>query len=88
MTAKVIVYGIHDHPATDVAEQFLQQKGVKDIEMAYIDVDAELRKEAWTRSERGRTIPQIFIGEEHIGSLSDMVELDRAGQLDPLLKAS
>lgn len=87
MTAKALIYGLTDHPATDVAEQFLQQKGVTDIEMAYIDLHDELRKEMWTRTERSRTIPQIYIGETHIGTLSEMVELDREGGLDPLLKA-
>ena len=85
--AKVIIYGLHDHRATDVAEQFLIQKGVTDIEMAYIDTSAEMRKEMWLRTGNSRTIPQIYVGNEHIGTLSEMVELDRQGGLDPLLKA-
>jgi glutaredoxin 3 len=88
MTEKALIYGLTNHNATNVAEQFLQQKGVADIEMAYIDVDPVLRKEMWARTERSRTIPQIYIGATHIGTLSEMVELDRAGGLDPLLNAS
>lgn len=88
MTAKALIYGLQDHPATDVAEQFLRQKGVTDIEMAYIDLHDELRKEMWARTQRSRTIPQIYIGNNHIGTLSEMVELDQEGGLDPLLNAS
>lgn len=87
MTTKVLIYGLNDHAATDVAEQFLRQKGMTDIEMAYIDTSSEMRKEMWLRTGCSRTIPQIYIGSTHIGTLSEMVELDRAGGLDPLLKA-
>ena len=87
MTPHVIIYGLTDHPATDVAQQFLQQKGVTDIEMAYVDIHEDLRKEMWVRSGFSRTIPQIYIGDQHVGTLSEIVELDRQGGLDPLLNA-
>ena len=52
-----------------------------------IDVDAhpEAREEMMKRSGR-RTVPQIFIGETHVGGSDDLMELDASGGLDPLLK--
>jgi glutaredoxin 3 len=58
----------------------------KRVEVQEIDVDSEpgLREEMMRRSGR-RTVPQIFIGERHIGGCDDLVALDAAGGLDPLL---
>ena len=50
-----------------------------------IDVDATQREEMMSRTGR-RTVPQIFIGERHVGGYDDLVALDRAGELDGLLK--
>ena len=59
----------------------------KQVAVQEIDVDSEpgLRDEMTRRSGR-RTVPQIFIGERHIGGCDDLVALDAAGGLDPLLK--
>ena len=66
------------------ARALLQAKGAK---LEEIDVDArpEARAEMIARSGR-RTVPQIFIGETHIGGSDDLMELDASGGLDPLLK--
>ncbi len=60
----------------------------KDAAFEEVDVymDAAARKEMMQRSGR-RTVPQIFIGERHIGGCDDLVSLDEAGELDPLLAA-
>ena len=66
------------------AVALLEQKGVAftEIEAGF---DPEKRQEMMRRSGR-TTFPQIFIGEHHIGGCDDMVALDRAGKLDPLLR--
>ena len=68
------------------AKRLLSQKGVS---FAEIDVLAEpdRRAEMTRRSGGGRTVPQIFIGETHVGGCDDLFALDRAGKLDPLLAA-
>ena len=64
----------------------LQRKGVpfREIKAAH---GTKERSEAMTRSGRS-SMPQIFIGSKHIGGCDDLVALDRAGQLDPLLTAA
>ncbi|HEU4623560.1 MAG TPA: glutaredoxin 3 [Steroidobacteraceae bacterium] len=59
----------------------------KNVAFEEIDVDArpELRAEMMTRSGR-RTVPQIFIGETHVGGCDELMELEATGRLDPLLK--
>jgi glutaredoxin 3 len=52
-----------------------------------VDLEPARRAEMLRRSGR-RTVPQIWIGERHIGGCDDLYALDRAGKLDPLLKAS
>jgi glutaredoxin 3 len=66
------------------AKRLLAAKGVP---YAEIDVsrDAARRAEMIERSRGGRTVPQIFVGETHVGGYDDMNALDRAGRLDPLL---
>ena len=68
------------------AVSLLEQKGVPftEIEAAF---EADRRQEMIQRSGR-MTFPQIFIGDRHIGGCDDMMALERAGELDPLLKAA
>lgn len=68
------------------AEALLKSKGVKEIEKIRIDLDPVRRQEMMDRSGR-RTVPQIWIGETHVGGFDDLHALDRAGGLDPLLAA-
>jgi glutaredoxin 3 len=67
-----------------MAEKLLQKKGVANLEKILIDRDPAQRELMMTRTGR-RTVPQIYIGETHVGGYDDLVALDRAGQLDLLL---
>lgn len=67
------------------AEQLLRSKGVADIEKIRIDLDSAQRDHMMQLTGR-RTVPQIFIGDYHVGGCDDLYALDRAGKLDPLLR--
>jgi glutaredoxin 3 len=71
-------------PYCAMAKRLLQKKGVAYTE---IDVsrDPSLRTAMTQRANGRRTVPQIFIGETHVGGCDDLHELDYAGKLDPLL---
>lgn len=68
------------------AKRLLDQKGV-----AYSEVDVlehpERKAEMIQRANGGRTVPQIFIGDTHVGGCDDLFALEQAGKLDPLLAA-
>ena len=66
------------------AKQILKSKGVEQIEEIRVDMDPEARREMMARSGR-RTVPQIFIGDTHVGGHDDLVALDGRGGLMPLL---
>ena len=69
------------------AKLLLESKGVEYKEIA-VDFGGEL-KQVMVQRARGRTtVPQIFIGEHHVGGCDDLVALDRDGKLDQLLKAA
>ena len=68
------------------AKQFLQAKGVAQIEEIRIDTDAVARIVMMEVTGR-RTVPQIFIGATHVGGYDDLVALDKSGGLQPLLDA-
>ena len=67
------------------AEQLLQRKGVTNLEKIRIDLDPVRRDEMMSLTGR-RTVPQIFIGDYHVGGCDDLYALDREGRLDPLLR--
>jgi glutaredoxin 3 len=67
-----------------MAERLLVSKGVEITEKILVDVDPVRLEEMMTRTGR-RTVPQIFIGETHVGGFDDLSALDKAGKLDPLL---
>jgi glutaredoxin 3 len=69
------------------AERVLRERGVKDLELIQIDIDRSRRAEMIERADR-TTVPQIFIGDKHIGGCDDLIELDQAGGLVPLLQAA
>ena len=83
---KVTIYTTQLCPYCRMAKQLLQRKGVAFDE---IDVGGNpALREDMTEKAGGRyTVPQIFIGETHVGGCDDLYELDRAGRLDPLLAA-
>jgi glutaredoxin 3 len=66
------------------AERLLRQKGVTSIDKIRIDEHPERRAEMMTRTGR-RTVPQIYIGERHVGGYDELAALDRAGKLNALL---
>jgi glutaredoxin 3 len=67
-----------------MAERLLVSKGVV-IEKVRVDLEPARRVEMMEKTGR-RTVPQIYIGETHVGGYDDLAALDRAGKLDPLLK--
>jgi glutaredoxin 3 len=73
-------------PFCQSAERLLLEKGVA-IEKIRVDLEPARRGEMTRRSGR-RTVPQIWIGERHVGGCDDLYALERAGELDPLLKAT
>lgn len=66
------------------AERYLNAKGVTAIAKIRIDLEPALRLAMMERTGR-RTVPQIYVGEVHVGGYEDLVALDRAGGLAPLL---
>lgn len=82
--ANVTIYTTSICPYCHRAKQLLARKGV-----AYDEIDVgrnpELREEMMERAGGRHTVPQIFVGETHVGGCDDLYALDRAGRLDPLL---
>ena len=66
------------------AERFLRSRGIEEIGFIRVDLDPGLRRTMMERTGR-RTVPQIYVGSFHVGGYEDLVELDRAGRLKPLL---
>ncbi len=87
MSAKVLMYCTAVCPYCIRAEQLLNRKGVVSIEKVRVDLEPARREEMVTRSGR-RSVPQVFIGDTHVGGFDDLAALDRAGGLDPLLAAA
>lgn len=84
MAAPVLMYTTAVCPYCIRAKQLLAAKGVTSLEEVRIDTDPVRREEMMTRTGR-RTVPQIYIGDFHVGGCDDLYALDRAGQLDALL---
>lgn len=84
MAPKVLMYTTAVCPYCVRAQGLLNRKGVTDIEKVRIDLDPEKRDEMMARTGR-RTVPQIYIGDRHVGGCDDLFDLDRAGKLEPLL---
>lgn len=72
-------------PYCQMAERLLTAKGVDRIDKIRVDLEPERRVEMMERTGR-RTVPQIYIGDTHVGGYDDLAALDRAGGLDPLLE--
>ena len=83
-TPKVLMYSTAVCPYCVRAEQLLRNRGVIEIEKARVDLDPELRSEMMEKTGR-RTVPQIYIGATHVGGCDDLIALDHAGKLLPLL---
>ena len=80
----VVIYTTPSCPYCHMAKALLKKKNVPFTE---IDVsrDFSLRARMMERAHGRRTVPQVFIGDTHVGGCDDLHELDAAGQLDPLL---
>jgi glutaredoxin 3 len=85
--SNVVMYSTAVCPYCVQAERLLASRGVKDITRIRVDQDPAQRDEMIARTGR-RTVPQIFIGDTHVGGYDDLAALDRAGELVPLLAAS
>ncbi|MEX0899246.1 MAG: glutaredoxin 3 [Gammaproteobacteria bacterium] len=83
MTAAVVIYTTGFCGYCSRARTLFEQKGVA-YEEIRVDSDPERRKEMMHLSGR-RSVPQIFVGDHHIGGCDDLYALDRAGKLDPLI---
>ncbi len=83
---KVRMYTSAVCPFCQMAERLLREKGVAEIDKVRVDIDPVQRSEMMEKTGR-RTVPQIYIGDTHVGGYDDLAALDRAGKLDPLLAA-
>lgn len=83
---KVEIYTTPTCPYCHAAKSLLADKGVDYHEVTVLDPD--LRAKMTERAHGRRTVPQIFIGDTHVGGYDDMAALDRQGKLDSLLAAS
>ena len=83
----VLMYSTGVCPYCVRAEMLLKQRGVAEIEKIRIDLDPQQREAMMTRTGR-RTVPQIYIGDTHVGGFDDLAALDKAGGLMPLLNGT
>lgn len=83
---KIIIYTTATCPYCIRAKALLTEKGAA-FEEIRVDADPLRRTEMTARAQGGYTVPQIFIGERHIGGCDDLYALDYSGKLDPLLVA-
>lgn len=81
---KVVMYCTEACPYCVSAERLLHSRGVAGIEKIRIDLQPELREPMIARTGR-RTVPQIYIGDYHVGGFDDLSALDRSGELARLL---
>ena len=84
MSSPVLMYTTAVCPYCIRAKQLLAARGVTAIDEVRVDLDPERRDEMMSRTGR-RTVPQIFIGQTHVGGSDDLHALDDAGKLDALL---
>ena len=80
----VTMYTTATCPYCIQAERLLRAKGVDEIAKVRVDLEPERRVEMMAKTGR-RTVPQIYVGPTHVGGYEDLVALDRAGKLEPLL---
>jgi glutaredoxin 3 len=83
--SKVKIYTTPICPYCVRAKSLLKKKGA-DVEEIDVFMDRDARVEMEAQANGRRTVPQIFIGQTHVGGCDDLYALERAGELDPLLK--
>lgn len=84
---KVVMYCTAVCPYCVAGERLLKNRGVEHIEKIRVDLEPARMHEMMARTQR-RTVPQIYIGETHVGGYDDLSELDNAGELMPLLEGA
>ncbi|HZV65324.1 MAG TPA: glutaredoxin 3 [Telluria sp.] len=87
MTSHVVMYTTAVCPYCVRAERLLEAKGVTEIEKIRVDLDPEQRMLMMQKTGR-RTVPQIYVGDTHVGGFDDLYALDQVGRLDPLLNGA
>jgi len=83
---RITMYSTGMCPYCQMAERLLRSKGISAIDKIRVDLEPERRVEMMEKTGR-RTVPQIYIGETHVGGYDELAALDRAGSLDELLRA-
>ena len=73
-------------PFCQMAERLLVAKGVRDIDKIRVDLEPQKRAEMMEKTGR-RTVPQIYIGDTHVGGYEELAALEHAGKLDAMLRA-
>ena len=84
--AKITMYSTAVCPFCVRAERLLNSKGITEIDKVRVDLDPGLRQEMMAKTGR-RTVPQIYIGDRHVGGFEDLAALEHAGGLESLLRA-
>ena len=82
----ITMYSTGVCPFCQMAERLLRSKGISAIDKIRVDLEPERRAEMMEKTGR-RTVPQIYIGETHVGGYDELAALDRAGGLDEMLRA-
>ncbi len=82
---RITMYSTGVCPYCQMAERLLRAKGISAIDKVRVDLEPERRVEMMEKTGR-RTVPQIYIGETHVGGYDELAALDRAGSLDELLE--
>ena len=83
-SAKVLMYSTGFCPYCVMAERLLRARGVEEIEKIRVDLEPARRVEMMEKTGR-RTVPQIYIGDTHVGGYDDLAKLDRSEGLSKLL---
>ena len=83
--AKITMYSSGLCPFCQMAERLLRSKGIAAIDKIRVDLEPERRVEMMAKTGR-RTVPQIYIGETHVGGFEELAALEHAGRLDGLLR--
>lgn len=84
--AQVLMYSTASCPFCIAAERLLLSRGVTDIQKIRVDLEPQLRITMMEKTGR-RTVPQIYIGDHHVGGFEELRALDMAGKLMPMLSA-
>ncbi len=87
MTSNIVIYSKDYCPYCTRAKALLTAKGVQFTEYD-VSLDSDRLREMIQKSSGGRTVPQIFIGDYHVGGSDDLAALDRAGKLDSMLSSA